>query len=378
MNFSYWEQQEYFTEVDVAIVGSGIVGLFAAIELKTCMPKLKILVLERGVLPNGASTKNAGFACFGSISEILDDLESTPENEVFALIEKRWRGLHKLRQTIGDEALHFEDSGGYEVFDDETTFEKCTSKIDYFNKNLETIIGEKVYEPADEKIKKFGFQKVKHLIFNRFEGQINTGRMMKALLRKASSLDIDVLNGIETLSLQPSGKNVYVVLKGGFILKASRVIVATNAFAKELLPELPLVPGRGQVLVTSPIPNLQIQGAFHYDKGYYYFRNIDNRILLGGGRNIDFKTEETTTFGLTEVIQSKLTHLLREMILPNKQYSIDYRWSGIMGFGKEIAPIVKKTYGNIYCAVKLQGMGVAIGSLVGEEVANLVLEDYSA
>jgi gamma-glutamylputrescine oxidase len=378
MNFSYWEQQEYFTEVDVAIVGSGIVGLFAAIELKTRMPKLKILVLERGVLPNGASTKNAGFACFGSISEILDDLEDTPENEVFALIEKRFRGLHKLRQTIGDKALHFEDLGGYEVFDDEITFEKCAGKIDYFNKNLETLIGEKVYEVADEKIKKFGFQKVKHLIFNRFEGQINTGKMMKALLRKAYSLDIDVLNGIETLSLQPSGKNVYVVLQGGFILKAGRVIVATNAFAKELLPELSLVPGRGQVLVTSPIPNLPIQGAFHYDKGYYYFRNIDNRILLGGGRNIDFKTEETTTFGLTEVIQSKLTHLLREMLLPNTQYSIDYRWSGIMGFGKEIAPIVKKIYGNIYCAVKLQGMGVAIGSLVGEEVANLVLEDYSA
>ena len=29
--------------------------------------------------------------------------------------------------------------------------------------------------------------------------------------------------------------------------------------------------------------NLKIKGSFHYEKGYYYFRNIDNRILLGGG-----------------------------------------------------------------------------------------------
>ena len=56
-------------------------------------------------------------------------------------------------------------------------------------------------------------------------------------------------------------------------------------------------PARAQVLITKPIKNLQIKGTFHLDKGYYYFRNIDNRILFGGGRNLDFKTEETSEFG---------------------------------------------------------------------------------
>ena len=59
------------------------------------------------------------------------------------------------------------------------------------------------------------------------------------------------------------------------------------------------------MLITKPIKNLHIKGTFHLDKGYYYFRNIDDRILFGGGRNLDFKTEETTEFGQTEITQNK-------------------------------------------------------------------------
>jgi len=65
-------------------------------------PKASILILEKGVLPQGASTKNAGFACFGSLSEILGDLQSHTEEEVLTLIEKRWNGLQLLRKNLID------------------------------------------------------------------------------------------------------------------------------------------------------------------------------------------------------------------------------------------------------------------------------------
>ena len=74
MNYSYWELKEWFTNIDFTIVGSGIVGLNCAITLKKNHPKAKILILEKGMLPQGASTKNAGFACFGSLSEIENTL----------------------------------------------------------------------------------------------------------------------------------------------------------------------------------------------------------------------------------------------------------------------------------------------------------------
>ena len=107
MQLSYWEIKNWFTNVDYTVVGSGIVGLHAALRLRERFPKSKIIVLEKGVLPQGASTKNAGFACFGSLSEIIDDLKSHSEEEVINLIQKRWEGLKLLRKRIGDEKLDF-------------------------------------------------------------------------------------------------------------------------------------------------------------------------------------------------------------------------------------------------------------------------------
>jgi len=75
MNLSYWEIQTWLSNVDYTIIGSGIVGLNCALQLKKRFPKAKIVILEKGILPQGASTKNAGFACFGSLSEIIDDLK---------------------------------------------------------------------------------------------------------------------------------------------------------------------------------------------------------------------------------------------------------------------------------------------------------------
>lgn len=146
---------------------------------------------------------------------------------------------------------------------------------------------------------------------------------------------------------------------------------ATNGFATELTKNQ-VKPARAQVLITKPIQNLKIKGTFHLDEGYYYFRNIENRILFGGGRNLDFEGETTTELTQTKIIQDKLEELLKTVILPNQFFEIEQRWSGIMGVGNQKKPIVTQLSNNVYCGVRLGGMGVAIGSLIGKELANLV------
>jgi len=131
MQLSYWEIKNWFTNVDFTIVGSGIVGLHTALALRNRFPKAKILVLEKGILPQGASTKNAGFACFGSISEIIDDLKTHSEEEVLQLIQKRYAGLQLLRKNLGDLALDYKPFGGYELFlnTDESFYNECVEKM---------------------------------------------------------------------------------------------------------------------------------------------------------------------------------------------------------------------------------------------------------
>lgn len=377
VQLSFWERDRFFTGIDVVIAGSGIVGLNAALCLKEKSPKLNILVAERGALPSGASTKNAGFACFGSVSELVDDLSKMSEDEVFALVGKRFEGLKRLRAKLGDAAMRFEENGGYEVFDDEKSYAECADRISEFNAKLKSVIGRNdVYKNADEKIAPFGFKNVKHMIVCPAEGQIDTGRMMEALIEKTKAAGIRILNGLHITGFTPEKDGLLLQTENGYSIPAKRLLICTNGFAKQLLPKEDVEPARAQVLITSPVPSLKIKGTFHYDKGYYYFRNVGDRVLFGGGRNLDFSGENTTTHSTTPLIQDKLEELLREMILPGENYTIDQRWSGTMGVGAKKDPIVKKITDHVYCAVRMGGMGVALGSLTGEEAANLVNESF--
>jgi glycine/D-amino acid oxidase-like deaminating enzyme len=131
-------------------------------------------------------------------------------------------------------------------------------------------------------------------------------------------------------------------------------------------------PARGQVLRTAPIPGLRLRGTFHYDEGFYYFRDHDGGVLLGGGRHLDVVGETTTDDATTAPIQQALEQLLRTVILPGQPYQVVQRWSGIMGMGPSKSPIVEKRSPRVAVAVRLGGMGVAIGIRVARRVAELV------
>jgi glycine/D-amino acid oxidase-like deaminating enzyme len=370
MQLSYWEIKNWFSQIDYTIIGSGIVGLHTALRLREKYPASKILIIEKGMLPQGASTKNAGFACFGSISEIIDDLKSHTEEEVIQLVQKRWSGLQLLRKNLGDNTIDFKPYGGYELFlkDDESSFSECSNKLPFINEILKPLFRSDVFA---KEVDRFGFGNIhEYLIFNPFEAQIDTGNMMQALLKQAFAQDILIMNQ-QTLTSYIDNENSVEVVLGDFSFTTKKLLFATNGFANTLTNGA-VKPARAQVIITEPIPNLDIKGTFHLDKGYYYFRNIGDRILLGGGRNLDFEAENTTEFGQTEIVQKKLEDLLKKVILPNQEVKIEHRWSGIMGIGNSKKPIVEQLSENVYYGVRLGGMGVAIGSLIGTELADLV------
>ncbi len=380
---SFWEYEQFFKNIDIAVIGSGIVGLNAALTLKEQQPRLRIVVCERGVLPEGASTRNAGFACFGSITELMDDLETQSEETVFSLVEKRYQGLQRLRQRVGDKNLTYQPLGGYEIFknsvgedahNEERKFEQCLDKLAYFNKNLKKITGkDEVYKIVSNT---FGFNDIlPTLIYNTAEGQIDTGKMMTTLMKQCQQKNIKIFNGLKIHTLNDNNSDrVIVKTEEGWEIGVKKVLVATNGFARRLLPQLEVTPARNQVLITKPIKNLPIKGSFHYDKGYYYFRNVNNRLLLGGGRNLDFQGEMTDDFATTQLIQNTLLDLLKNVILPNKKVEIEHWWSGILGIGSQKKPIIEYISPNIVVAVRMGGMGIAIGSLVGEDAAFKIME----
>ncbi len=369
MELSYWERKSWFNGLDFTVVGSGIVGLNCALSLAERYPKAKILILEKGPLPQGGSTKNAGFACFGSLSEILADLKKDSETAVVELVSRRKKGIDLLRSQLGDSQLGYEQHGGHEIFTEETSaqLEECLEEMDRVNKLLLPVFGR---NPFKKNPNLFQFQAISDTYITHLEeGQLDTGKMMMGLLRMVRSKGIEILNGVSVKSWEDSGTSVQVDCNLGS-LSTANLMIATNGFASSMF-DVELKPARAQVLVTRPIKNLTLKGTFHMDEGFYYFRNIDNRVLLGGGRNLDFEGETTTQFGTTKMIQEHLESLLHNHILPDIPFEIENRWSGIMGVGETKTPVVEPLSGRVFCGVKLGGMGVAIGSQVGRELAEL-------
>ncbi|MEM9849231.1 MAG: FAD-dependent oxidoreductase, partial [Bacteroidota bacterium] len=185
---------------------------------------------------------------------------------------------------------------------------------------------------------------------------------------------VECLYGLEIEAIENEPNKVAICCKNGWKLHAQKVLVTTNGFAKNLLPQLQLIPARNQVLVTKPIKKLKFKGCFHYDSGYYYFRNVGNRILLGGGRNLAKQEETTDQFGQTDLIQRALLKILQDVILPEQEIAIEQWWSGILGVGEHKKPIIRMLNEQVGVAVRLGGMGVAIGTNVGERAAAMLAD----
>jgi len=373
---SHWELEEYFRGVDVAVIGAGIVGLTTAIFLKEKAPRLKVLVLEAGLLPSGASTRNAGFACFGSLSELASDLRHSSFNDVLELIAARHTGLLSLRALLGDEAIGYLPVGGYEVFQNQhkAQYEAAIGLLEKLNTELTHRLGSTdTYSDATARAAAQGLRGIQHMIMNRHEGSIDTGKLFTALYAKAIGCGVRVLCGMKVETIEPNGHEMAVNTTMGQF-SAKHVHVATNGFARQLLPELDVRPARAQVLITAPVPGLRLCGAFHMDEGYYYFRNVGQRVLLGGGRNLAFEEEETTDQNLTPRIQDALDALLRDVILPDQDYTVEHRWAGTMGIGTDKQVIMRQLSPRLTCSVRMGGMGVALGTDIGRRAAEMVVQ----
>lgn len=360
---SIWERETFLKLYDLVVIGAGIVGLSTALFYQEKNPERRVAVLERGLLPNGASTRNAGFACVGSVGEHLADLEKESEENIRKRIKKRYMGLQLLRETLGDEAIGYEPCGGYELFTSKTASQKAETGIEKMNRWMEEEIGEKnVYRRS----RLNGYP----VIANRLEGALHAGKMMQSLIRKAQAAGVTVFWGSKVQKIEQHEQKVLLDTDIRFGYK--KLVVAMNGFTRSLLPEIPVEPARGYVFVTNPLPDLKWRGTFHHDRGYVYFRNLGDRLLLGGARNVVEEEEQTDRFGVNPRIKKHLVHFAETVLKIDRDWRIDCEWSGIMGFSPTKTPVVKTLDSGIIVAVGLSGMGVAIGMQVGRQAAGMV------
>jgi glycine/D-amino acid oxidase-like deaminating enzyme len=363
INLSFWEDKQFSLNDAIIIIGSGIVGLSTALALKKENNSINIVVIDRQFPPSGASTKNAGFYCFGSFSEIVSDLKNMSEEQCIDMIRLRWKGGQILKNRICNQIVQ---TGGFELFNTDTF--PIHSDISYVNQLFEKAIGINGYLQIKENNV---FPKFDQLMISMpNEGMLNPMLMINTLYMQCLELNVKFLFG-KTITEIDQHNSVLSTSEGP--ITYHKCVICTNGFTRKLLPEIEVYPARNLVMITEPLPKPEWSGVFHFDEGYYYFRNVGNRLLLGGARNLDPQTETTSDFGVNQKIYKHLLEFLHDKILNNNNVKISNTWSGILGVAKDKSPIIKQLNKNLYMGVRLGGMGVAIGSLMGQKLADLIL-----
>lgn len=354
--FSFWEREVWLSKPDLIIIGGGIVGASIALFYKEKFPHHEVLIVDKGYVPEGASTRNAGFSCIGSMSEHLADMSIAGEETVLKRIERRWNGLQLLKKTLGEEQIGYNHTGGYEIFTDKALFQKCCSRMDDLNQQLNERIGvsniysKKSYEgyPA---------------ILNHLDGALNSGMLMRSLHKRIAEAGVRVWWNTNITEVR-SG---HVVVEDQFEVQSDQIVMATNGFTSRLT-NLPIKPARGFVFITKPVEGLKWKGTFNHNEGYVYFRNVGERLLLGGARDLAKDEETTDQFGTNSKIRKYLIEFATDVIKLPEGWEIDLEWSGIMGITVNKEPIIKEVQPNVFVAAGLSGMGIAIGMQVAKEL----------
>lgn len=361
---SFWENNT-LSKYDFVVVGAGIMGCSVAYELRQKYPKASIAVLERGIFPTGASTKNAGFMCFGSPTEILHDIDLLGEKKAIDVVWQRFEGLKILTERFGNEKIGTTAFGGNELIIGDKLPVLLQDKLDYLNELLMPVFKFPVFSDISGKTKDYGFSNdVKQILFCAMERQIDSGKLMMQYWQLLKENNIQIITGANVKNIQGNILYINNESTGDFVITSEKIVLCTNAFINELVPEMPVKPGRGQVIITNEIESLPFKGSFHFDEGFYYFRNVGKRVLFGGARNLDFATEETTVFEANANIINHLIDKLKEIILPNHPFEIEHYWQGIMGFSNDKLPIIMPLNSFTKYIMSCNGMGVAMSPFV--------------
>ena len=230
------------------IIGSGIVGLNAALYLKRKSPNSPSPSSTGGSCPSGASTRNAGFACFGSPSEILADLKKQNEDAVFSWSNAAGKDCCGYGKISVTRRLLMKPSAA--------TKYSARKMKSFIRLALSSSLSESSTEDHHRHRRELRHQQRTHQRFRLpehpahvvqpGEGQLDTGRMIEALLHKVRGLGVRILNGLTVEAIESNNSGAVVMCKDDIRFSARQVLLATNGFTKTLLPEVDVQPARAR------------------------------------------------------------------------------------------------------------------------------------
>jgi sarcosine oxidase, subunit beta len=354
--------------VDVAIIGAGVVGCSIAYQL--AKRGRQVAVFDKRGICSGASGRNGGMTGTGSA------LHSAAGDAVYALTTHNFFMLQDELNRELDDDFSLMVTGGVDIAMNDEQANYLQAAVETQRQHgidVEWLDGDQARDmiPALSE----------HALgaeLKRESGHLWPFQLVHALANGARHYSATFHTHTPVTSIVTGNGEVKGIETERGTVETGTVVVATNAWTGELLPDLPagaIVPARGQILVTQPAgPILPMPFSTNYDKEYGR-QTHSGQILCGGFRRLD--TGEGLG-QLTEDVHPAAVGGIANCLATIFPRLADLRvvrcWAGLMGFTADGLPLIG-SYGEhagLFVAAGFNGGGFSWGPAVGKAMAQLI------
>jgi glycine/D-amino acid oxidase-like deaminating enzyme len=369
------------TEVDVAIVGGGLTGLWTAYYLSLADPGLRIAVLERDVVGFGASGRNGGWcSALFSVSEATLDKRSGPGSGRAQRLAMQ-ATVREVGRVVAAEGIDCGYSPGGTV-----VLARTSAQLERTHEEIADArtrgIGEDdlSFLPPGEARSRVGATDVLGGTFTPHCAAVDPARLVRGLAEVVERRGVHLWEQTEVLTIAPG-----VVTTARGTVRADTVVRATEGYTRTIAGhERDLVPVYSLMIATEPLP-----GSFWDEHGLadretfadhrhlviYGQRTEDGRLAFGGrGAPYHYGSTIRPEFDRDAGVHEALRRTLVELFPTLADTVITHRWGGPLGIARDwfssvgMDPATRMAWAGGYV-----GDGLSTTNLAGRTLADLVV-----
>lgn len=360
-------------ETDVAIVGSGITGLVAALHL--ARGGRKVTVFEAQEPGHGASTRNAGYVgrtLKHGFGEIMDSQGLDQARRIYGELMDAFIAV---KDTVAQEAIacHYRQQGRLLLATSTAMYEAMAREFGLREKHLGEASATVSRSAQRDEIATdhyFGAVKIED------HAGLHPGLYHQGLLEAARAAGVQVCAFTPVLGLRREAKEFTVFLRGARVA-ARDVIVATNGYSGGAWPWLQrrFMPFDAYQAVSAPLGEERVRQLMPGDRTYIDWNfNVDwmrrapgdpSRMVFGGltgGINEDLRV-------MAERLHQRLLRVFPEL----SGLQFDHVWTGKCAGTFDINPRIG-CHDGVHFAGGYCFAGVPMGTLFGKKLALRILE----
>lgn len=370
---------------DVAIVGAGLTGMWAAYYLSALSPDLSIVVVERETVGFGASGRNGGWAGAGIAGSASRYSRRHGRDGVVRATRATNEAVDEIGRVVADDAI----SCGW-IKSGTLVVATTTPQLARL-RQLQTAAQRQGTWSDDEEL--LDREALRHYaripdarggLFTPHCASINPAQLVRGLAKVCEARGVRIFERTPAIDVV-RGR---VVTDAGHV-EAPVVLRATEAFTTQLPGHrrdyLPLT---SLMIATEPLP-AQVWGDLGIRPGltirdrrhlfFYARRTADDRLVIGGrgapyrwGSPIDERNERD------EAVRQRLTQTLAHHFPAARDARITHHWGGTLAVPRDWSmSIAFDPATGLGAAGGYSGHGVVASNISGRTLADLVLRRSS-